>query len=86
MVRSEHELARVGLRRGSRYELTASELEVARLAARGLSNREMAEAAFVSPKTIELNLARIYRKLEIRSRAELGAWVNEQEAKGRFQT
>jgi DNA-binding NarL/FixJ family response regulator len=33
----------------------------------------VAEAAFVSPKTVEANLSRVYRKLGIRSRAELGA-------------
>ena len=86
VARAEQELARVGLRHSSPTELTSTELEVARLAARGLSNREMAEAAFVSPKTIEANLARIYRKLEIRSRAELGAWVNEHPARGRSKT
>ena len=84
--RAEHELNRVGLRRRSPDQLTTTELEVARLAARGLSNREMAQAAFVSPKTIEANLARIYRKLEIRSRAELGAWVAEHAAEDQGQT
>ena len=39
----------------------------------GLTNREVANAAFVSPKTVEANLARVYQKLGIRSRAELGA-------------
>jgi class 3 adenylate cyclase/TolA-binding protein len=66
------ELERVGLRRASR-ELTATELRVAELAAGGLTNREIAAAAFISPKTVEANLARVYRKLGIRSRAELGA-------------
>lgn len=46
---------------------------MARLAASGLTNREVAAQLFVSPKTVEANLARIYRKLGIRSRAELGA-------------
>jgi DNA-binding CsgD family transcriptional regulator len=46
---------------------------VAELAASGLTNREVAIAAFISPKTVEANLARVYRKLDIRSRAELGA-------------
>jgi hypothetical protein len=39
--------------------------------ATGLTNREVAKAAFVSTKTVEANLARAYRKLGIRSRAEL---------------
>jgi DNA-binding NarL/FixJ family response regulator len=45
---------------------------VAQLAARGLTNREVAERLFVSPKTVEANLSRVYSKLGIRSRAELG--------------
>jgi DNA-binding CsgD family transcriptional regulator len=71
------ELERVGLRR-ARQELTATELRVAELAASGLTNREVAAQAFMSPKTVEANLARVYRKLGIRSRAELGARVEGQ--------
>jgi DNA-binding CsgD family transcriptional regulator len=71
--RTRKELDRVGLRRSPPDELTASERSVAELAARGLTNRQVAEAAFMSPKTVEANLARVYRKLGIRSRAELGA-------------
>ena len=50
-----------------------SERRVAELAATGLTNREVALAAFMSPKTVEANLSRVYRKLGITSRAELGA-------------
>jgi DNA-binding CsgD family transcriptional regulator len=71
--RARNELARVGLRHRPSHELTASERQVAELAAAGLTNRQVAEAAFISPKTVEANLARAYRKLGIRSRAELGA-------------
>lgn len=71
--RAREELERVGLRRGDPYELTVSERRIAELAASGMTNREVAQAAFVSPKTVEANLARVYRKLGIRSRAELGA-------------
>lgn len=53
--------------------LTPSEQRVAELAASGMTNRDMAAALFISPKTVEANLSRIYRKLGIRSRAELGA-------------
>jgi DNA-binding CsgD family transcriptional regulator len=56
----------------TRAELTASERRVAELAASGITNREMAAALFISPKTVEANLSRIYRKLNIHSRAELG--------------
>ena len=66
------ELERVGLRRAP-TELTPTELRVAELAASGMTNREVATAAFMSPKTVQANLARIYRKLGISSRAELGA-------------
>ncbi len=38
----------------------------------GLTNRAVAAALLISPKTVEANLARIYQKFEIRSRAELG--------------
>ena len=54
-----------------RDALTASELRVARLAADGLSNREIAEALFVTKKTVESHLAHAYRKLGIGARAEL---------------
>jgi DNA-binding NarL/FixJ family response regulator len=53
--------------------LTATELKIAELAASGLTNRQVAERSFLSPKTVEANLARVYRKLGITSRAELGA-------------
>jgi DNA-binding CsgD family transcriptional regulator len=53
--------------------LTESEKLVADLAASGLTNRQVAARLFISPKTVEANLARVYRKLGIRSRAELGA-------------
>jgi DNA-binding NarL/FixJ family response regulator len=72
------ELARVGPRRRSPDDLTATELRVAELTAAGLTNREVAKAAFMSPKTVEANLARVYRKLGIRSRAELGARMRDQ--------
>ena len=45
---------------------------IAELAASGVTNREMASTLFISPKTVEANLTRIYRKLNIHSRAELG--------------
>ena len=52
--------------------LTPSERRVAELAASGMTTRDVAAALFISPKTVETNLARIYRKLGIKSRAELG--------------
>jgi len=53
-------------------DLTATEETIAQLAAEGLTNRAIAERIFVSPKTVESNLGRVYRKLGIHSRAELG--------------
>ena len=51
--------------------LTASERRVADLAADGLSNRDIAQALFVTPKTVEVHLSSTYRKLDIDSRREL---------------
>ena len=51
--------------------LTAAQLRVATLAAEGRSNREIAEALFVTEKTVEGHLANAYRKLGISSRAQL---------------
>ncbi|MFG3661562.1 AAA family ATPase [Streptomyces sp. NPDC047706] len=72
--RARAELARIGAgRTPSSRELTATEQRVAHLAARGQTNRAIADALFISPKTVEANLARVYHKLGIASRAELGA-------------
>jgi DNA-binding CsgD family transcriptional regulator len=70
--RAASELARVGAGLGYGADLTPSEHRVAELAAQGMTNREVAAELFISPKTVEANLARVYRKLDIRSRAELG--------------
>lgn len=71
-TRVNAELERAASRRAG-HQLTSSEQRVAVLAAAGLTNREVAAKLFVSPKTVEANLARAYRKLGIHSRAELGA-------------
>jgi DNA-binding CsgD family transcriptional regulator len=55
----------------SRSNLTASELRVSRLAAEGKTNREIAQALFVTENTIETHLRSVFRKLEIRSRSQL---------------
>jgi len=52
-------------------QLTAQELQVALVVARGATNREAGAALFLSPKTIETHLSRVYRKLHVRSRTEL---------------
>jgi DNA-binding CsgD family transcriptional regulator len=71
-AKCEAEIRRLGVRR-ARDELTENELRVAELAAQGLTNPEIAAQLFISRRTVEANLARAYRKLGIRSRAELGA-------------
>ncbi len=71
--RAAEELGRLPIRRGAGTDLTPTEERVAALAAAGRTNREVAQALFMSPKTVEANLTRIYGKLGVRSRAELGA-------------
>jgi DNA-binding CsgD family transcriptional regulator len=56
-----------------RDALTATEERVARLASQGPTNREIAQALFVTEKTVEAHLASSYRKLGIRTRGELAA-------------
>ncbi len=70
--RTRRELGRVGLRPSAPAELTETERTVAALAADGRTNREIANLAFMSPRTVEGVLARVYPKLGISSRAELG--------------
>lgn len=51
--------------------LTPQEVQVARLVARGATNKEAAAALFLTPRTIEFHLSQVYRKLGLRSRSEL---------------
>jgi len=71
--RTRAELARIGGRAASSLTLTPTEARVAELVAAGGTNREVADALFVSVHTVEANLKRIYRKLGIRSRTELAS-------------
>lgn len=75
--RTRAELARTRASVAQDFGLTASEQRVAELAASGMTNRDVAAKLFISPKTVEHNLARAYRKLGIRSRAELGQHVGQ---------
>jgi ATP/maltotriose-dependent transcriptional regulator MalT len=75
--RAHTELAAAGARPRREWltrgpeSLTPSERRIAELAARGLSNREIAQALFVTPKTVEYHLRNTYRKLEIEGRGDL---------------
>lgn len=74
-ARADEELGRLGLRRGTVGELTPTEERIARLAAAGLSNREVAASTFTSTKTVEATLGRVYRKLGVRSRRDLRTMI-----------
>jgi DNA-binding CsgD family transcriptional regulator len=69
--RAAGELARIGLLKSHDVGLTPGEQRVAELAATGMRNKDVAAALFISPKTVECNLGRAYRKLGIRTRVEL---------------
>ena len=71
--RSRAEMARVGGRSQGPLELTPTEHRVAELVATGMQNREVARALFLSVKTVEANLSRVFAKLGVRSRTELAA-------------
>lgn len=73
--KARSEGARIRTTRGDAVRLSPMELRVARMVADGRSNKEIAALAFMSVKTVETHLTRTYRKLGIRSRAELTARV-----------
>jgi len=73
--RTEAELARIGGRRSSPFELTDTEQQIAALVAQGRTNQETADVLFVSPSTVQANLKHIYQKLGVRSRTELAARI-----------
>ena len=69
--RAQAELGRVGGRPPSSGALTPTERRVAELVAQGLQTKQVAGRLFVSPKTVEGHLSRIYGKLGVSSRTEL---------------
>jgi DNA-binding NarL/FixJ family response regulator len=75
-VRAREELLTAGARpRRERVSgvdaLTASERRVAQMASTGMTNREIAQALFVTMKAVALHLTHVYEKLEIAGRTEL---------------
>jgi DNA-binding CsgD family transcriptional regulator len=69
--RARDDLARVSGAMPPSSELTPTEQRIAQLVGEGKKNREVAEALFISVKTVEANLSRIFHKLGVRSRTEL---------------
>jgi DNA-binding NarL/FixJ family response regulator len=64
----------------TRDDLTEQERHIARLARDGLSNPEIGSKLFLSPRTVEWHLLRVFGKLGIRSRKELGSALGESES------
>jgi DNA-binding NarL/FixJ family response regulator len=71
--RARRELGRIGGRSAPAGRLSATEAGIVELVAAGLSNKEVARTLHLSPKTVEWNLSKVYRKLGVRSRTELVA-------------
>jgi DNA-binding NarL/FixJ family response regulator len=61
----------------ARDALTAQELQIARLAAEGLTNREIGQRLVISERSAESHVERIRIRLGLRSRAQVAAWVVE---------
>lgn len=70
--RAQSTLDRIAFGSRDSGALTPTEFRIAELVAAGQSNQDVASTLFISAKTVEVHLTRVYRKLGIRSRAELG--------------
>jgi DNA-binding NarL/FixJ family response regulator len=77
LERAREELARVSGRAPGGDTMTATELRVADLVVRGLSNREIAAELFVTVRTVESTLTRIYSKLRVQSRTQLASRIRD---------
>ena len=71
--KTSDELAQVSGRPSRSGALTPTEIRVAEVVVAGRSNAEAARELFMSSKTVEWNLSKIYKKLHVHSRAELAA-------------
>ena len=80
LAKVDAEARRLGGRRRASDTLTPTEERVAELAGQGLRNAEIAAQLYVTPKTVEATLSRVYRKLAIRSRTELARSLSERSA------
>ena len=67
------EMRRIGGRRSQTTDLSETERQIVELVVDGRSNKEVASALHLSPKTVEWNLSRIYKKLGVHSRTQLAA-------------
>jgi DNA-binding CsgD family transcriptional regulator len=79
-LRASGETARARSEQPASAELTPQELQVARFVSRGLSNREVGEQLFLSPRTVDFHLRHVFTKLGISSRSELAALWPERRA------
>jgi DNA-binding CsgD family transcriptional regulator len=75
--RARTELKRIGGRAPRSAALTPTELQIATLASQGKANKEIAAALFITVRTVEWNLTKIYRKLDVRSRSALAPRLDE---------
>jgi DNA-binding NarL/FixJ family response regulator len=80
--RSRIELRAAGVRTEARPpraidELTPQQRQIAQFAARGLTNREIGDRMFLSPKTIAFHLYSVFPKLQITTRSQLAAAIGE---------
>ncbi len=84
-LRSARDLARARQRarhRAGRHQLTARELEVARLAAQGKSNRAIAAELFIGERTVETHIAAIFDRFDLTARRQLAALVADSPEQG----